>query len=140
MISKLAIGDIYLGQNFVFKKYISKELVESFSAMTGDHHPLHESLDYSVKSGFDNIIAQGFLVTGFLSYVVGMNLPGENALILAQESKFLKPIYINQEIIFHCEVTKIDLRFSVFDLGYSVLLHNNVRAITGSVKVKVRNS
>jgi 3-hydroxybutyryl-CoA dehydratase len=131
--------DIFVGQQFIFKKTISEELIKGFSELTGDYHPLHVDAEYAKKSGFENIIAQGFLVSGFLSYVVGMKLPGENALILSQESKFINPIYLNEEITFCCEVTTIDTRFSIFDLKYVVTTANNVKTISGKVKVKVRS-
>lgn len=138
MISKLTLDDIFIGKQFFFKKVITKELIQGFSMLTGDYHPLHVDAEYAKRNGFDNIIAQGFLVSGFLSYVVGMNLPGENALILSQESKFINPIYLNEEVTFVCEVATIDIRFSTFDLSYVVLTSNNLKAISGKVKVKVR--
>ena len=140
MISKLTIDDIYLGQQFVLKKQITRELIQSFSELTGDYHPLHSNDKYAELSGFDNIIAQGFLAAAFLSYVVGMKLPGENALILSQDCKFLKPIYVDQEITYVCEIRKIDRRFSMLDLGYDVLLPNAQKAISGNVKIKIRQN
>jgi 3-hydroxybutyryl-CoA dehydratase len=139
MISKLRLEDIHNGQQFIFKKIITAQLIESFSLLTGDFHPLHTREDYAKENGFDSVIAQGFLITSFLSFAVGMHIPGENALILSQESKFLHPIYVNEEITFVCEVWQVDARFSTFDLRYSVLLTNNRKAVSGNVKVKVRN-
>ena len=139
MISKLTMDDIFVGKQYVFKITITEDLIQGFSKLTGDYHPLHIDAEYAQKNGFDNIIAQGFLVTGFLSYVVGMNLPGENALILSQESKFINPIYLNDVITFFCEVATIDTRFSIFDLKYFVTTANNVKTVSGKVKVKVRS-
>lgn len=138
MISKLTLDDIFIGKQFVFKKLITIDLINGFSMLTGDYHPLHVDAEYAKRNGFDDIIAQGFLVSGFMSYVVGMNLPGENALILSQESKFINPIYLNEEITFVCDVTSIDIRFSIFELSYVVLTTNNLKAISGKVKIKVR--
>lgn len=139
MISKLTMEDIFVGKQYVFKKIITEELIQGFSRLTGDYHPLHIDAEYAKKNGFDNIIAQGFLVSGFLSYVVGMNLPGENALILSQESRFINPIYLNEVITFLCEVATIDTRFSIFDIKYVVTTANNVKTVSGKVKVKVRS-
>ena len=65
MIKKFKIADLYTGQQFTFSKIISRELITEFSSMTGDYHPLHTDYDYSLKSGFNNIIAQGFLLISF---------------------------------------------------------------------------
>jgi 3-hydroxybutyryl-CoA dehydratase len=138
MIKKFKIEDLYTGQQFTFSKIISRELITEFSSMTGDYHPLHTDYDYSLKSGFNNIIAQGFLLISFLSYAVGMELPGENALILSQESKFIQPVYIDDELLYNCEVAKIEKRFSIFDLNYTISKLNGVKVVSGSVKIKIR--
>ena len=138
MIKKFKIEDLYTGQQFTFSKIISRELITEFSSMTGDYHQLHTDYDYSLKSGFNNIIAQGFLLISFLSYAVGMELPGENALILSQESKFIQPVFIDDELIYNCEVVKIEKRFSIIDLNYTISKLNGVKAVSGSVKIKIR--
>lgn len=139
MIKKFKINDIFLGQKFNYKRKITIDLVKKFSLITGDYHPLHNDYEYSIKSGFEGIIAQGFLLTSFMSFIVGMELPGENALILSQESKFIKPVYIENEISIECEITNIDLRFSTFILTYNAFNQNRQRVISGNVKVKIRN-
>jgi acyl dehydratase len=138
MVKKYKIEDLYTGQKFTFSKVISRDMILEFSSMTGDFHPLHTDYNYSLKSGFENIIAQGFLLISFLSYAIGMELPGENALILSQESKFIQPVYIDNELIYNCEVIKIEKRFSIIDLNYTISKLNGVKVVSGSVKIKVR--
>lgn len=135
----MTIDDLYIGQQFVLKKHITTELLSSFSYLTGDYHPLHCDLEYSNKAGFEDIIAPGFLIISYISYIVGMHLPGQNALILSQEAKFSKPIFLHQDITYVCEIVKIDKRFSVFDLKYVVTSEASEIAVSGSVKIKVRN-
>ncbi len=138
MINKFLIDELLEGQQYSFKKIFTREIVDDFSRLTGDYHPLHVDQTYAQTNGFDNIIIQGFLLSAFMSYVVGMRLPGENALILSQESKFIKPVYVDEEVTFTCTVTKIDLRFSTFVLNYSILNDRGLKAVSGHVVVKVR--
>jgi 3-hydroxybutyryl-CoA dehydratase len=138
MICKLLISDLVEGQQYSFKKIFTRDIIETFSALTGDYHPLHTDQHYANLHEFDNIIIQGFLLTSLMSYVVGMELPGENALILSQESKFIRPVYIDEEVTYICEITKIDLRFSTFILLYTIFNKSGLKAVSGSVTVKVR--
>lgn len=138
MLKKFTIDDIQLGQEFTFSKVFSQKLISEFSSLTGDCHPLHTDSEYSIKSGFNNIIAQGFLLISFLSYAIGMELPGENALILSQESKFIQPVYLDDEILYRCEVVKIEKRFSVIDVNYTLSKLNGVKVVVGMIKIKIR--
>lgn len=139
MINKFEISDIYEGQQYEFRKVFSTAVVESFSELTKDFHPLHTSSEYAKSNGFDNIIVQGLLLSSFISYVVGMKLPGENALILSQDAKYIKPIYVNEEVTYNCEVTKLDTRFSTFVLLYTIFNQAGLKAVSGNVLVKVRS-
>lgn len=138
MLKKFTIDDIQLGQQFTFSKIMSQDLISEFSSLTGDYHPLHTDYEYSIKNGFCNIIAQGFLLISFLSFAIGMELPGENALILSQESKFIQPVYIDDEVIYKCEVVKIEKRFSVIVVSYTISKLNGVKVVTGMIKIKIR--
>jgi 3-hydroxybutyryl-CoA dehydratase len=138
MIGKFLISDLVEGQQYSFKKIFTRDIIETFSALTGDYHPLHTDQHYAKLHEFKNIIIQGFLLTSLISYVVGMEMPGENALILSQESKFIRPVYIDEEVTYNCEVTKIDLRFSTFILIYTIFNKSGLKAVSGSVTVKVR--
>ena len=140
MIAKYTIDDLEVGFSFNFKQKISKGLIQQFSTLTGDYHPLHTDLEYSRKHNFSDVIAQGFLLCSFLSYIVGMEVPGENAIILQQESKFLKPVFADEDVEYRTFISELDKRFSIITLSYSILNSSLVTCVTGSIKVKIRNS
>lgn len=138
MTNKFGFADITEGQVFEFSKVFSADVIESFSNLTQDFHPLHTSAEYASQHGFDRIIVQGFLLSAFLSFIVGMKLPGENALILSQEAKYLKPVYVGEEVTYSCIVTKLDSRFWTFVLVYTIVTKIGLKAVSGNVLVKVR--
>lgn len=140
MIKRYKIDDLIVGQKFEFKKEISKNDIELFSNSTNDYHPLHSDIDYSRKNGFRDIIAQGFLLISHISFVIGMELPGENAIILSQESKFLKPVFVGDELLYCCLIESIDYRFSVITVSYKIINSSMVSCVIGSVKVKIRSN
>ncbi len=140
MIKKYKIDELSVGQKFEFKKKISKSDIEMFSNATNDYHPLHTDIKYSKSNGFKDIIAQGFLLVSHVSYVIGMELPGENAIILSQESKFLKPVFAEEELLYSCLIDSIDHRFSVITVSYKIFNSSLVSCVVGTVKVKIRSN
>ena len=52
----------------------------------------------NLKLTFKKRIAHGILTTGLISAVLGTKLPGEGAIYLSQDIKFLAPVYLNDTI------------------------------------------
>ncbi|HVO55697.1 MAG TPA: MaoC/PaaZ C-terminal domain-containing protein [Solirubrobacterales bacterium] len=70
----------------------------SFSALTGDHHPLHTDSEWAAKSEFNGRIAHGMLL---LSYSVGLvPLDPEHVLALRgfERVAFKRPVRIGDTI------------------------------------------
>lgn len=85
------LDDLRVGQTTTHTVALTEEAIRSFSALTGDFHPLHADKEYAAAHGFQDIIAHGVLLTGFSSKVVGMDLPGLRSILLGQSSEYLKP-------------------------------------------------
>lgn len=70
----------------------------SFSALTGDHHPLHTDAEWAAESEFNGRIAHGMLL---LSYSVGL-VPLDPAHVLAlrgfERIAFKRPVRIGDTI------------------------------------------
>jgi 3-hydroxybutyryl-CoA dehydratase len=70
----------------------------SFSALTGDHHPLHTDAEWAAQSEFNGRIAHGMLL---LSYSVGL-VPLDPAHVLAlrgfERVAFKRPVRIGDTI------------------------------------------
>ncbi|MBA3866958.1 MAG: MaoC family dehydratase N-terminal domain-containing protein [Solirubrobacterales bacterium] len=70
----------------------------SFSALTGDHHPLHTDVEWAAQSEFNGRIAHGMLL---LSYCVGL-VPLDPAQVLAlrgfERVAFKRPVRIGDTI------------------------------------------
>jgi 3-hydroxybutyryl-CoA dehydratase len=70
----------------------------SFSALTGDHHPLHTDAEWAAESEFNGRIAHGMLL---LSYCVGL-VPLDPAQVMAlrgfERIAFKRPVRIGDTI------------------------------------------
>jgi len=104
-----SINEINVGDRASFEKTISETDIYLFAGITGDLNPAHIDQVEAEKSMFKGRIAHGILVSGLISTVLGMYLPGPGTIYLGQELKFLAPVRIGDTIRAEVEVIeKID--------------------------------
>ncbi len=101
------IEEISLGDKSSFTKTISESDVYLFAGITGDLNPAHINKIQASESMFKGRIAHGILVSGFISTVLGMYLPGPGTIYLAQDLKFTAPVKIGDTITAEAEVIEI---------------------------------
>ncbi|RAO99156.1 enoyl-CoA hydratase [Petrotoga sp. 9PW.55.5.1] len=90
--------EIKINQTYETQKIITGQMVETFAEITGDKNPLHLDEEFASKTIFKKRIAHGILSLGIISSVLGMEFPGPGTIYMKQETKFLKPIYIDEKI------------------------------------------
>jgi 3-hydroxybutyryl-CoA dehydratase len=101
--------DLKLNQTYETKRKITSHMIETFAEITGDKNPVHLDEEYASKTIFKKRIAHGILSIGLISAVLGMEFPGPGTIYLKQDSKFLKPIFLDEEITIKITVKeKID--------------------------------
>lgn len=81
--------------------------IELFSAMTGDRQPLHTDRKVAEASRFGGLIVQGGVTTGILNAIVAEDLPGPGTVFLSVEWKFLKPVYVGDQITGSVRVVEV---------------------------------
>ena len=106
MIGK-TIHEIKLGDKAEFSKTISESDVYLFAGVTGDFNPAHINEIYAAKTFFKTRIVHGMLLAGFVSTVLGTQLPGYGTIHIKQELNFLAPVRIGDTITTQVEVTEI---------------------------------
>ena len=98
-ISTFTFEEINLGQTAEFSVKLTDQIVEDFSRLSGDHNPLHMEESFAAKTPFNGRIVHGLLGVSYFSRLIGVHLPGQNALYLKQTSSFRSPMRIGMEII-----------------------------------------
>ena len=101
------IEELNLGDSAEFSKTISEADIYQFAGVTGDLNPAHINQAYAEKTFFKGRIAHGMLMGGFISAVIGMQLPGPGSIYLGQNLKFMAPAKIGDTITAKVEVTEI---------------------------------
>jgi 3-hydroxybutyryl-CoA dehydratase len=97
-IAGYKISDIEPGLEKQFKIIITEEMCNEFAKLSGDYAPLHMNEEYGRNSSFNRRICHGLLLVSFFSRLIGMHLPGENALCISQSINYMLPAFIGDEI------------------------------------------
>ena len=109
----LTIDDISEGQVASFRTTIDQAAVDAFAALTGDTNPLHTDERFAKRRGFDRRVVHGALLGGYVSRLIGLELPGTNCLLQSMRMKFLKPAYVDDEIEVKVIVTQVSRAVAV---------------------------
>ncbi len=106
-MSGLSINEIYVGRTASFSRTITNSDVLTFAGLIGDFNPIHVNEEYAKTTRFGQRIAHGMLTAAFISTVLGMSLPGAEALYLGQTLKFMAPVKFGDTITAKAVVTKV---------------------------------
>jgi len=106
MIGK-TIHELKIGDAAEFGKTITESDIYLYAGVTGDFNPAHLNEEYAKKTFFKTRIAQGMLIAGFVSGLLGVGLPGPGTVYIRQELDFLAPVHIGDTITARVEVLEI---------------------------------
>ena len=138
VLNKYNLSDIEVGQVFEIKKTLTLEHIQQFVALTGDHHPLHTSKEYAIKNGFKDVMAHGLLISSFSSTLIGMKIPGENAIIVSQSFKYRQPSFPGDVLTITGTVKEKELRFNNITVKVRIVNQLNKLIATGEYVVRIR--
>jgi 3-hydroxybutyryl-CoA dehydratase len=102
------ITDISVGMVEFFNVRVTEEMLEKFYNITADYSPIHMDEKFAKSRGLKGRVVYGMLTASFFSTLVGVYLPGSNALLHGINATFHKPVYIGQELKIKGEVTYVN--------------------------------
>jgi len=103
----LTIDDLAVGQQARFSKTVSETDVYLYAGISGDFNPAHVNEAYAETTAFKTRIAHGMLSAGFISNVLGNQLPGPGTIYISQNLTFLAPVAIGDTVTATVEVVEI---------------------------------
>jgi len=106
MIGK-TIDKLNIGDTAKFAKTVSESDIYLYAGITGDFNPAHINEAYAKNTFFKTRIAHGMLSAGFISTVIGNELPGTGSIYVKQDLRFLAPVRIGDTITARVEVIEI---------------------------------
>jgi len=96
--------DLREGQEAFFDVLVQDEDIERFAEVSGDHSAIHMSAEVARAKGFPGRVGHGALAGAYVSRLVGMELPGENALIQTMNLRFHRPFHPGDVLHVHGRV------------------------------------
>lgn len=102
-----SIKEMKIGQTSEVNRSFSGEDVDLFSTLSGDINPVHLNEEFAKTTIFGGRIVHGALLSSVFSTIFANNLPGPGCIYLKSESKFLKPVFLNESVNFKVKITDI---------------------------------
>jgi 3-hydroxybutyryl-CoA dehydratase len=103
----MKFADLTVGQFAERTKLMTESLVNAYAELTGDFSPVHVDEAAAKQTRFGTRIAHGMLSAGFLSAVIGMDLPGPGTIWVAQALKFKQPVKLGDTITWRVEIKEL---------------------------------
>ena len=88
-----------------------------------------------VSKGFTKKVMHGNILNGFISYFIGECLPVKDVLIQTQEIKYLKPVYVNDQLTLHAEIEEVFESVNTINFKYFFENHDKVKSSQGKIQI-----
>ncbi len=99
--------ELAVGQSAERARTVTADDVRRYAEVTGDFNPVHVDAAAAAKSRFGGLVAHGMLSAGYVSAVLGTELPGPGAIYVAQTLKFTRPVRPGDTITARVEVLEV---------------------------------
>ena len=133
-----SFDEIEIGLEHNFEIIIDEKLVEDFAKISGDFNPLHMDEQFAKKSKFGRRVCHGMLLSSFFSRLVGMYLPGKNALYFSQNLNFVGPCFIGDRIIVKGEIIDKSEAARMIKIETTIKNKEGKFLIKGNAQVMIR--
>jgi acyl dehydratase len=120
-----------VGQTATRQLTVTADHVRKYSEISGDFNPLHYDEAFAARTRFGRLVVQGGLTTGLLHALVATDLPGPGSVFLSQNWKFTAPVFIDDTITAHAEVTSVHASKPVTSLKVWVTRHDGEVVLEG---------
>jgi len=123
------LEDLTVGQHAEFETVIADGDIDRFATLSGDESPLHVDKAFARNRGYADRVAHGAYLVALASRLVGMYMPGRNALLLAVQVSFVAPALSGVRVRVRGEVEQLSdsvrsvvLKLTIHDIANEALL------------------
>jgi acyl dehydratase len=126
-----------VGASACFEKEVTEVDIESFALLTGDWNPLHMDRAYAQRAGYRDRIVHGALLAGWISRLIGMEIPGRQSLLLSTKIDHVAPTFPKDKLEVSGTIQSVHREQGVVLLNVYIRCGGEVRA-RGVAMVKIR--
>jgi 3-hydroxybutyryl-CoA dehydratase len=127
-----------VGDSAEFTRTIRDEDIARYAEITGDTNPVHLDEEYARHTRFGRRIAHGMLTAGFISTVLGTEMPGPGTIYLGQSLRFLAPVYPSDTITATATIERYDVEKGRMTISTVCRNGNGEEVLTGEADVLYR--
>ena len=120
-----------VGQKAEITREVSKQDIAMFTAISGDHNPLHYDEELARATKFGGIIVQGGVTSAILNAVVAEKLPGPGTVFLHVDWNFKAPVRPGDKITGAVEIIKVRTDKPMTELRTTVTRDDGTVALEG---------
>ena len=135
-MQSFCMKELYVGQTVSGEFPVTEETGRAYAEISRDKNPLHLEEDYARATRFGRRIAHGMLLGGYISGMIGMELPGEGTIYMKQELTFLRPVYYGDRIRVEIVVRELQQEKKRAVLSTNCYNQNDEQVIEGMALVK----
>ena len=114
---------------------VTPQRVELYAQVTGDRNPPHFDREWTARTRFGRLIAQGGRTTGLLHALVAMELPGPGSVFMEPHWQFPAPVYIGDTITAWTEVAWVHEREPIARLAMNVTNQDGAQVLAGEATI-----
>jgi acyl dehydratase len=114
---------------------ITPETVRAYAELTGDFNPLHFDAEFTSRTRFGRLMAQGGITTGLLHALVAMDLPGPGSVFMNQSWTFPRPAYIGDTLTATATVRSARASRGIYQIEFVVRNQDGEEVLTGEAAV-----
>ena len=127
--------ELEVGQTSFREAKVTAEMVRGFAEITGDYNPLHFDEEFTSRTRFGRLMAQGGITTGLLHAMVAMDMPGPGTVFMNQRWDFPRPVYIGDTIRARGTVKSVHQTRPIADIEFSVTNQDGETVLVGEATV-----
>lgn len=124
----MVIKDIHIGQQAEMTVVIASTAVDDFVRITGDNNVVHQG----------GGMVHGMLVASYISTMIGTVLPGQGAVWISHDIKFINPVYRGDELTIKAIVSSVLPTLSQIRMYVDVINQDGEVCVASTCWVKVQ--
>ena len=121
-------------------RVFTEDDVITFANITGDKNPIHLDEEYASTTRFKQRLVHGILVSGLISAVLGMHLPGPGSIYIKQSLNFRAPVFINDRITAKATINSLRTDKPIATIETVCINQDNMVVIDGEAILLVHPS
>ena len=127
--------DLSVGQTAQRSLEVTPAIVQQYAEISGDYNKLHFDADWTARTQFGRLLAQGGIATGILHALVAMDMPGPGTVFMEQHWKFPAPVFIGDTITATATVKWVHESKPIATLDFIVKNQDGVEVLNGEATI-----